>query len=146
MYQQMRVALGGDSRHGFDVEEANAGGVCVESCPKQRELLQQHNVEACEGDERMASAVAATVLVSPKSSTVQMPQELMYGALLHNHLHQISKNFTGSAKADIAAVCDGQGKLSLAKLRSVQPASADAVLRIHRSIVQLFRLAAPRGS
>ena len=61
------------------------------------------------------------------SSKAQMQAELMYGALSHNHLHQILKNFVGSARADIPAVCDGQGKLSLAKLRSVQPAFADAV-------------------
>ena len=114
--------------------------------PKAEGVARAAAVEACERDERMAAAVAATVLGSPSSSKVQMAQELMYGALSHNHLHQILKNFAGSARADIAAVCDGQGKLSLAKLRSVQPAFADAVLRIHRSIAQLFRLAAPRGS
>ena len=96
---------------GFDVDEANAGGVVVESVTNQAKLV-DFNIEACEGDERLAPVDRGS---------------MRYGALAHNHLNQILKNIAAAAAADIPQVCDGQGKLSLAKLRSTQPAFAHAV-------------------
>ena len=96
---------------GFDVGEANAGGVVVEAGSTQA-TLEQFNTEACEGDERLAPVVMGSI---------------RYGALSHNHLNQILKNIAAAAAADIPQVCDGAGKLSLAKLRSVDAAFANAV-------------------
>ena len=96
---------------GFDAEEANVGGVVVE-CTSNQKVLEEFNVEACEGDERLAPVVAGCT---------------RYGALSHNHLNQIMKNIAAAAVADIPEVCDGQGKLSVQKLRSGHPAFAKAV-------------------
>ena len=52
---------------GFDVEEANTGGVCVESLPDQKRQLQKFNTESCEGDERMAAVVAATAVTDNRA-------------------------------------------------------------------------------
>ena len=96
---------------GFDVEEANMGGVVVESVTN-RDKLERFNVEACEGDERLAPVVMGRI---------------RYGALSHNHLNQILKNIAAAAVADIPEVCDAQGKLSVEKMRSGHPAFAHAV-------------------
>ena len=96
---------------GFDDGEANAGGVVVEAVSTQAEL-EQFNTEACEGDERLAPVVKGSI---------------RYGALSHNHLSQILKNTVAATVADISQACDGGGKLSLAKLRSVDSAFVAAV-------------------
>jgi len=96
---------------GFDNEEANAGGVCVELRPGDT-TVEVFNQDACEGDLRLAPVVTGSI---------------SYGTFSHNHFNQNLKNIEGRAQANIPAVCDGQGKLPLKKLRSVSEKFGEAV-------------------
>ena len=96
---------------GFDADEPHHGGVCVEwkqGCHK----LGTFNAEAVEGNDRMAPVD---------------PWSLKYGSLSHSHLNQILKNIKAGARADIPSICDGEGRLSIRKLRAISPEFAEVV-------------------
>ena len=96
---------------GFDAEEPHHGGVCVEA--KQGCLqLNKFNTEAVEGNERMAPVDAGS---------------LRYGSLSHSHLNQILKNIKAGARADVPSICDGEGRLSIRKLRAISPEFTEVV-------------------
>ena len=63
---------------GFDGEEADCGGIVVESAS----MVMDHNVNACSGDPLLLATVDG--------------KSLQFGSLAHSHLNQVLKN-----------ICDG---------------------------------------
>ena len=92
-------------KQGYDDEEADCGGVVVESGPVS--MVMDHNVAACAGDPRLMSTVDGQIL--------------MYGSLAHSHLNQVLKNIRGGMLIALEERMDLQhlivdGRISLALL------------------------------
>ena len=96
---------------GFDAEEADNNAVCVEA-NRGDESIQEFNREAVDGIEAMAPIDCGVI---------------QYGSLSHSHLNQILKNLKAGAHAGIESICDGDGRLSLSKLRLKDVGFAAAV-------------------
>ena len=96
---------------GFDTEEANAAGICVEQRPG-RHTFDDFNKAACDGDDFHAPVVAGVI---------------SFGTLSHSHLHQVLKNIRAGMPGTAKTILDSNGKYSLSKLRTVDLAFAAAV-------------------
>jgi hypothetical protein len=96
---------------GFDAEEANAGGICVEQRPGCH-TFEDFNKAACDGDDFHAPVAAGMI---------------WFGTLSHSHMHQVLKNIRASMPGIANAILDSSGRYSLSKLRILDPAFAAAV-------------------
>lgn len=96
---------------GFDVQEANCGGVLVAARPGDFSI-HDFNEAGCDGDPLLAPVAAGTIA---------------YGSLSHSHLHQILRNVRGGLKVDLPDVCSSDGRFNLERLRAVDPDFAAAV-------------------
>lgn len=98
--------------NGYDVEEADAGGVAVAVKPGCRQI-EAFNIEACDGDPLHVPVITGCIA---------------FGSLSHSHLHQILKNIKGRGKVEgCPAVADSDGRFSLDKLRQADDQFATAV-------------------
>ena len=77
--------------------------------------IQEFNRRATDGDESMAP------IEGGEGAAIQ------FGSLSHSHLNQILKNIKAGARANIPGISDGQGRLSLSKLRLKDGGFAAAV-------------------
>ena len=89
-------------RLGFDRDEADAGGVCVEQKPGTFTIA-AFNLKACELDLYHAT---------PKDECI------CFGSLSHSHLHQVLKNIRAGIKGTTKSIVDQNGNYSLALLRA----------------------------
>jgi hypothetical protein len=98
--------------NGYDVEDADAGGVAVAVKPGCRQI-EAFNMEACDGDPLHIPVVAGCVA---------------FGSLSHSHLQQILKNVKGRGKVEgCPAVADSDGCFSIDKLKQADQQFANAV-------------------
>ena len=98
--------------NGYDVEDADAGGVAVAVKPGCRHI-EKFNIEACDGDPLHVPVITGCIA---------------FGSLSHSHLHQILKNIKGRGKVEgCPAVADSDGRFSLDKLRQADDQFAIAV-------------------
>ena len=97
---------------GYDPPEANAGGVLVQEHPTIPYIL-PFNKKYTDGDDSLADVVEAS---------------LKYGSLAHGHLAQVFRNIHFAIASDVDMLLDERGRLSVARLRSVDPAWADDVV------------------
>ena len=72
---------------GFDPEEADCGGIVVESS-----MVMAYNVDACEGDPLLTATCDG--------------KTLRFGSLSHSHLHQMLKNILGGTAFDGTSFVD----------------------------------------
>ena len=79
---------------GFDTEEANAAGICVEQRPGHH-TFDDFNKAACDGDDFHAPVVAGII---------------SFGTLSHSHLHQVLKNIRASMPGTAKTILDSNGK------------------------------------
>ena len=86
--------------YGFDVSEANTGGIVVAAGGS--DSIEHFNIGACAGDGKLAPVVTGFI---------------KYGSLSHSHLHQVLKNIAAGVRADVPGICSGDGYLSLELLR-----------------------------
>jgi len=96
---------------GYDADEANFGGICVQS-PAGSRAIHDFNVKSCAGDPLLAPVAAGFIA---------------YGSLSHSHLHQILRNVRGCLRAEVGGVTDGAGLFSLENLRAKDPDFATSV-------------------
>ena len=89
-------------RLGFDRDEADAGGVCVEQKPGTFTIA-AFNLKACELDLYHAT---------PKDEFI------CFGSLSHSHHHQVLKNIRAGMKGTTKSIVDQNGNYSLALLRA----------------------------
>jgi hypothetical protein len=98
--------------NGYDVEDADSGGVAVAVKPGCRQI-EKFNIEACDGDPLHVPVITGCIA---------------FGSLSHSHLHQILKNIKGRGKVEgCPAVADSEGRFSLDKLRTADDQFAIAV-------------------
>lgn len=64
--------------NGFDAEEADCGGIVIES---KASMVMDYNTEMCSGDPLFVATVS--------------DQKLGYGLLAHSHLNQVLENIQG---------------------------------------------------
>jgi hypothetical protein len=95
-------------RLGFDRDEADAGGVCVEQKPGTFTIA-AFNLKACELD--LYHAV-------PKD------EFMCFGTLSHSHIHQVLKNIRAGMKGTTKSIVDQNGNYSLVLLRAADPTFA----------------------
>ena len=98
-------------RIGFDRDEADAGGVCVEQKPGTS-TISAFNLKACELDLYHAPATEGCI---------------SYGSLSHSHLHQVLKNIRAGMKGTAKLILDKIDNYSLAMLRAADPTFASVV-------------------
>ena len=67
-------------RVGFDAEEADCGGIVIES-ELTSSMVMDYNVQSCEGDPLLVAAIDG--------------KGLQFGTLAHSHLNQVLKNILG---------------------------------------------------
>ena len=95
-------------RLGFDRDEADAGGVCVEQKPGTFTIA-AFNLKACELDLHHA---------------VPKDEFICFGTLSHSHIHQVLKNIRGGMKGTTKSIMDQHGNYSLVMLRAADPTFA----------------------
>ena len=95
-------------RLGFDRDEADAGGVCVEQMPGTSTIA-AFNFKACELDFYHAPATVGCI---------------SFGTLSHSHIHQVLKNVRAGMKGTAKSILDQNGNYSLALLRAADPTFA----------------------
>ena len=95
-------------RLGFDRDEADAGGVCVEQKPGTFTIA-AFNLKACELDLYHAT---------PKDEFI------CFGSLSHSHIHQALKNIRAGMKGTTKSIVDQNGNYSLVLLRAADPTFA----------------------
>ena len=92
-------------RKGFDAEEADCGGIVIESS-----MVMDFNVDACAGDPWLVATIDG--------------QHLQFGSVSHSHLNQVLKNIGAGvdfSEADdevITKLLDSTGKVQLDLLKA----------------------------
>ena len=98
---------------GFDEEEADCGGVVVESAS----MVMDYNVAACAGDPLLLATVDG--------------KQLQFGSLSHSHLNQVLKNISASLKIP-------EGEQGLHMVVGPSGAIEMALLKMHDSTFERY--------
>lgn len=87
--------IGDILKMGFDPNEADSNGVCVQEKPESL-TIHKFNVQNCSGDEKLCAVLNDTTM--------------QYGTVSHSHLAQGCKNILGECCLGIPALCRGESK------------------------------------
>ena len=94
---------------GYDPAEADCNGVLVQEAPSST-FIADYNVQACEGNDQLASSVEGLAM--------------NYGSLSHSHLNQVFKNILARLSIAGTKITNQMGQLDVNLLQEVDQAFA----------------------